>query len=113
MAFVGAPFHVVLFDDIDRLEHAEGRDSLREPASTCPYLDVAKLARGSIGLWLNSYRGPTDSGVVLRKSPELSQVPSTEKGTVMTTATHPTRRGTPKGFTTLYAAPDESRRDHE
>jgi hypothetical protein len=52
----GAPFHVVLFDDIDD-ENTTKVGILFEESHHCAVLDVAKLAAGSIGFGVNSYRG--------------------------------------------------------
>src|ERR1039457_2388308 len=52
----GAPFHVVLFDDIGG-ENTGKVGILFDAPQHCAVLDVDKLARGSIAFGLNSYRG--------------------------------------------------------
>jgi hypothetical protein len=52
----GAPFHVVLFDDVDD-ENTRKIGILFDPPYHCAVLDVAKLSAGSIGFGFNSYRG--------------------------------------------------------
>ncbi len=52
----GAPFHVFLFDDTGD-ENTRKVGILFEAPHHCAVLDVAKLAGGSIGFGLNSYRG--------------------------------------------------------
>ena len=52
----GAPFHVFLFDDIQD-ENTRKVGILFQAPDHCAVLDVAKLASGSIGFGVNSYRG--------------------------------------------------------
>jgi len=52
----GAPFHVVLFDDVDD-ENTRKVGILFDEPYHCAVLDVAKLASGSIAFGFNSYRG--------------------------------------------------------
>ena len=52
----GAPFQVVLFEDIDD-ENTRKVGILFEEKYHCAVLDVAKLARGEIAFGVNSYRG--------------------------------------------------------
>jgi hypothetical protein len=52
----GAPFHVVLFDDVGD-ENTRKVGILFEAAYHCAVLDVAKLGAGSIAFGFNSYRG--------------------------------------------------------
>ena len=52
----GAPFHVFLFNDVDD-ENTRKVAVLFEEPSHCAVLDVDKLAQGSIGFGVNSYRG--------------------------------------------------------
>lgn len=52
----GAPFHVFLFDDTAD-ENTRKVGILFEKQYHCAVLDVAKLAAGTIGFGLNSYRG--------------------------------------------------------
>jgi hypothetical protein len=52
----GAPFHVFLFDDTGD-EDTRKVGVLFGAPHHCAVLDVAKLAAGSIGFGLNSYRG--------------------------------------------------------
>jgi hypothetical protein len=52
----GAPFHVVLFDDVDD-ENTRKVGILFEQPYHCAVLDVAKLTAGNIAFGVNSYRG--------------------------------------------------------
>ena len=52
----GAPFHVVLFDDITE-ENTRKVGILFEASHHCAVLDVARLAQGTIAFGVNSYRG--------------------------------------------------------
>jgi hypothetical protein len=52
----GAPFHVVLFDDVEE-ENTRKVGILFEQRYHCAVLDVARLSAGSIGFGFNSYRG--------------------------------------------------------
>lgn len=52
----GAPFHVVLFDDIGD-ENTRKIGILFEAPHHCAVLDVAKLSAGNISFGFNSYRG--------------------------------------------------------
>jgi hypothetical protein len=52
----GAPFHVVLFDDMGD-ENTRKAGILFEQAHHCAVLDVAKLAAGNVAFGFNSYRG--------------------------------------------------------
>ena len=52
----GAPFHVVLFDDVAE-ENTRKVGILFEERYRCAVLDVAKLSAGSIAFGVNSYRG--------------------------------------------------------
>lgn len=52
----GAPFHVVLFDDVGD-ENTCKVAVLFEAAHHCAVLDVAKLAANNIAFGFNSYRG--------------------------------------------------------
>jgi hypothetical protein len=52
----GAPFHVVLFDDVDD-ENTRKVGILFDAPYHCAVLDIAKLSAGSIGFGFNSYRG--------------------------------------------------------
>jgi hypothetical protein len=52
----GAPFHVVLFDDVDD-ENSRKVGILFDAPYHCAVLDVAKLSAGSIAFGFNSYRG--------------------------------------------------------
>ncbi len=52
----GAPFHVVLFDDVAD-ENTRKVGILFDAPHHCAVLDVSKLARGSIAFGINSYRG--------------------------------------------------------
>lgn len=52
----GAPFHVVLFDDVGD-ENTRKVGILFEAPNHCAVLDVAKLSAGSIAFGFNSYRG--------------------------------------------------------
>lgn len=52
----GAPFHVVLFDDVSD-ENTRKVGILFEKHFHCAVLDIAKLSAGSIGFGFNSYRG--------------------------------------------------------
>jgi hypothetical protein len=52
----GAPFHVVLFDDVDD-ENTRKVGILFDKPYHCAVLDVAKLSAGSIAFGFNSYRG--------------------------------------------------------
>ena len=52
----GAPFHVILFDDIAE-ENSRKVGILFEQPYHCAVLDVGKLAQGSIAFGVNSYRG--------------------------------------------------------
>jgi hypothetical protein len=52
----GAPFHVVLFDDVDD-ENTRKVGILFDAPWHCAVLDVAKLSEGSIAFGFNSYRG--------------------------------------------------------
>jgi len=52
----GAPFHVVLFDDVDD-ENTRKVGILFEEPYHCAVLDVAKLTAGNIAFGFNSYRG--------------------------------------------------------
>jgi hypothetical protein len=52
----GAPFHVVLFDDVGD-ENTRKLGILFEAPHHCAVLDVTKLAQGSIAFGVNSYRG--------------------------------------------------------
>jgi hypothetical protein len=52
----GAPFHVFLFDDTQD-EKTRKVGVLFEATHHCAVLDVAKLAQGSVGFGVNSYRG--------------------------------------------------------
>jgi hypothetical protein len=52
----GAPFHVVLFDDVGD-ENTRKVGILFEAPHHCAVLDVAKLAAGNIAFGFNSYRG--------------------------------------------------------
>jgi hypothetical protein len=51
----GAPFHVVLFDDVN--ENTRKVGILFDKPFHCAVLDVAKLSAGSIAFGFNSYRG--------------------------------------------------------
>ena len=52
----GAPFHVVLFDDVAE-ENTRKVGVLFEKPYHCAVLDIAKLSAGSIAFGFNSYRG--------------------------------------------------------
>jgi hypothetical protein len=52
----GAPFHVVLFDDVND-ENTRKVGILFDKPFHCAVLDVAKLSAGSIAFGFNSYRG--------------------------------------------------------
>ena len=52
----GAPFHVVLFDDVDD-ENTRKVGILFDAPYHSAVLDVAKLAEGDIAFGSNSYRG--------------------------------------------------------
>jgi hypothetical protein len=52
----GAPFHVVLFDDVDD-ENTRKVGILFEKPYHCAVLDVVKLAEGRIAFGVTSYRG--------------------------------------------------------
>ena len=52
----GAPFHVVLFDDVED-ENTRKVGILFDAPYHCAVLDVAKLSAGSIAFGVNSYRG--------------------------------------------------------
>jgi hypothetical protein len=52
----GAPFHVVLFDDVDD-ENTRKVGILFDAPYHCAVLDVAKLSAGSVAFGFNSYRG--------------------------------------------------------
>jgi hypothetical protein len=52
----GAPFHVILFDDVAD-EDTRKVGILFEEPYYCAVLDVAKLAAGNIAFGVNSYRG--------------------------------------------------------
>jgi hypothetical protein len=52
----GAPFHVVLFDDVSD-ENTRKIGILFEAPYHCAVLDVAKLSAGNIAFGFNSYRG--------------------------------------------------------
>jgi hypothetical protein len=52
----GAPFHVVLFDDVED-ENTRKVGILFEEPYHCAVLDIAKLAAGNIAFGFNSYRG--------------------------------------------------------
>jgi hypothetical protein len=52
----GAPFHVVLFEDMDD-ENTRKVGILFEERFHCAVLDVAKLSAGNIAFGFNSYRG--------------------------------------------------------
>ena len=52
----GAPFHVVLFDDVDD-ENTRKVGILFEQPHYCAVLDVTKLTAGNIAFGVNSYRG--------------------------------------------------------
>lgn len=52
----GAPFHVVLFDDVEDENTRKVGIIFKEPHH-CAVLDIAKLAEGKIAFGVNSYRG--------------------------------------------------------
>lgn len=52
----GAPFHVVLFEDVSD-ENTRKVGILFEKPYHCAVLDVGKLSAGSIAFGFNSYRG--------------------------------------------------------
>jgi hypothetical protein len=52
----GAPFHVVLFDDVED-ENTRKVGILFQERFHCAVLDVAKLSAGNIAFGFNSYRG--------------------------------------------------------
>jgi hypothetical protein len=52
----GAPFHVVLFDDVED-ENTRKVGIIFDAPYHCAVLDVAKLAAGNIAFGSNSYRG--------------------------------------------------------
>jgi len=52
----GAPFHVVLFDDVED-ENTRKIGILFGERYHCAVLDVAKLSEGNIAFGFNSYRG--------------------------------------------------------
>jgi hypothetical protein len=52
----GAPFHVVLFDDVEDENTRKVAVLFKEPYH-CAVLDVAKLSAGDIAFGSNSYRG--------------------------------------------------------
>lgn len=54
----GAPFHVVLFDDVEDENTRKIGIIFKEPHH-CAVLDIAKLAEGKIAFGINSYRGDT------------------------------------------------------
>jgi len=62
----GAPFHVVLFDDIGD-ENTQKIAILFDEPHHCAVLDVTKLARGNIAFGVNSYRGDMSESA-LRKA---------------------------------------------
>lgn len=59
----GAPFHVVLFDDVDDENTRKVGILFKEPYH-CAVLDVPKLAQGKIAFGVNSYRGDTFEGTL-------------------------------------------------
>jgi hypothetical protein len=52
----GAPFHVVLFDDVDD-ENSRKIGILFDARHHCAVIDVVRLSAGIIGFGFNSYRG--------------------------------------------------------
>jgi hypothetical protein len=52
----GAPFHVVMFQDIDD-ENTRKVGIVFDALNHCCVLDIAKLAEGRIAFGVNSYRG--------------------------------------------------------
>jgi hypothetical protein len=52
----GAPFHLVLFDDVDDENTRKVAVLFKEPYH-CAVLDVTKLSAGDIAFGSNSYRG--------------------------------------------------------
>jgi hypothetical protein len=52
----GAPFHGVLFEDVDD-ENTRKIGILFEKSYHCAVLDVGKLSQGNIAFGFNSYRG--------------------------------------------------------
>jgi hypothetical protein len=59
----GAPFHVVLFDDVED-ENTRKIGILFEAPYHCAVLDVGKLSAGEIRFGFNSYRGDTFEGTL-------------------------------------------------
>jgi hypothetical protein len=52
----GAPFHVVLFEDVDD-ENTRKVGILFDAPYHCAVLDIGKLSAGNIAFGFNSYRG--------------------------------------------------------